>query len=56
MPKIGSMTEDGSCAVLVERVQELNLPSDVVVTAQRAASIYKFDNKYGWRVPTVNHG
>ena len=30
--------------LLVGRLaKELNLPSDVVVTAQRAASIYKFD-------------
>ena len=43
--KIGSMTEKmDRVQLLVGRLaKELNLPSDVVVTAQRAASIYKFD-------------
>ena len=43
--KIGSMTEKmDRVQLLVGRIaKELNLPSDVVVTAQRAASIYKFD-------------
>ena len=43
--KIGSMTEKMErVQLLVGRIaKELNLPSDVVVTAQRAASIYKFD-------------
>ena len=43
--KIGSMTEKmDRVQLLVGRIaKELNLASDVVVTAQRAASIYKFD-------------
>ena len=43
--KIGSMTEKmDRVQLLVGRLaKELNLPSDVVVTAQRAAAIYKFD-------------
>ena len=43
--KIGSMTEKmDRVQLLVGRIaKELNVPSDVVVTAQRAASIYKFD-------------
>lgn len=43
--KIGSMTEKmDRVQLLVGRLaKELNLPSGVVVTAQRAASIYKFD-------------
>ncbi|MCP9467857.1 MAG: glycine--tRNA ligase subunit beta, partial [Candidatus Granulicatella sp. P6S_S16_bin.50.1] len=43
--KIGSMTEKmDRVQLLVGRIaKELNLPSDVVVTAQRATSIYKFD-------------
>ncbi len=41
--------------LLLSYCKELNLPSDVVVTAQRAASIYKFDfsNKHGWEFPEL---
>lgn len=43
--KIGSMTEKmDRVQLLVNRIaKELNLPSEVVLTAQRAAAIYKFD-------------